>query len=206
MRWSRWSVRLVPAGPGRSGAVRGGQVRSGAVRAARPSWMNRRSSKSADAPTIRIENTRVIRTIASRRPGPGSFGYTPLADGPRIASAIVARRDGGLSSMAEQRFVEPPVEGSSPSGRPNPPLGHRIGRCTARPSQPILPKPAETVGRSDHAQPPPARCAGPRQSPRHRVRCRPARHRRLLRGQRRHDDGSPGRPSSEPTGCTAASR
>ncbi len=60
-------------------------------------------------------------------------GYTPVRSTCPWAGSASSLR-GGLSSMAEQRFVEPPVEGSSPSGHPNPFACHaRLrGACHAR--------------------------------------------------------------------------
>ena len=92
------SVRCLP--------VRSGGVQCGPIRSA-----------NRDPESLTAARGRPHAILAA---GPCGFRYTPLANGLRTAQAVGrARRDGGLSSMVEQRFVEPPVAGSSPAGHPN---------------------------------------------------------------------------------------
>ena len=67
---------------------------------------------------------------SARRDGPGRWSrYTAVARADRRRSARTNEQRGGLSSMAEQRFVEPPVAGSSPAGHPNSPRSRAFPLC-----------------------------------------------------------------------------
>ena len=109
MSAARRSRRGWLPGTGESGRVRCGTVGQGAVGC----------------------STEVVGRLrqASGRASGGLAGLATRRGRAAILASLVRQEAwtathehrGGLSSMAEQRFVEPPVEGSSPSGHPNPP-------------------------------------------------------------------------------------
>ena len=73
--------------------------------------------------------------IGARAPGGGAASSVRSGAGLPVVGLYSRSLRGGLSSMAEQRFVEPPVEGSSPSGHPKSPSVPHAPRRSARGSR-----------------------------------------------------------------------